>query len=175
VGSSKSRRLLEVMNADALSFARNVMTLLDQGTFTSTYKYALLIALIELCQEGANEDGDGEIMETRSIAGRMVQLYWGHQSLYKQVDPPRRLTQTSQQGKEITMLNAIQEATATRDLRLRRLRSSFPSEYERLIRIAHGVLRREPLPKLQTLARGKGHFVFIYDWPDGGDRSRIRF
>jgi len=34
-----------------IRFAEKVLALLDQGTFTATYKYAVLLGLMDLCME----------------------------------------------------------------------------------------------------------------------------
>ena len=41
----------------AISFAEKLLVLLDEGTFTATCKYAVLLALIDLCMERAAPDG----------------------------------------------------------------------------------------------------------------------
>jgi hypothetical protein len=38
----------------AIAFAERVLTLLDDGSFTATYKYAVLLGLIDLCMEGVS-------------------------------------------------------------------------------------------------------------------------
>ena len=37
---------------DAIGFAEKVLELLDESRYTATYKYAVLLALIDLCLEG---------------------------------------------------------------------------------------------------------------------------
>ena len=37
---------------DTIAFAERVLTLLDDGSFTATYKYAVLLGLTDLCLEG---------------------------------------------------------------------------------------------------------------------------
>lgn len=48
------------MNAEtgANAFAERVLTLLDEGSFTATYKYAVLLGLMDLCMERASAKGD---------------------------------------------------------------------------------------------------------------------
>lgn len=39
------------------TFGEKILNLLDQGRFTSTYKYAVLLALVDLCLENPKPDG----------------------------------------------------------------------------------------------------------------------
>ena len=59
-----------------LTFLRDLRRLLDEGTFTATYKYALLHAIADLCV--TNGDGSGEALtfSTRELADRFIRLYW---------------------------------------------------------------------------------------------------
>ncbi len=43
--------------ADAIGFGEKVLAMLDQGSFTATYKYAVLLALVDVCLETADSDG----------------------------------------------------------------------------------------------------------------------
>jgi hypothetical protein len=41
------------MAPEILPFLERMLLLLGQGNFTTTYKYAVLLALVDLCVEGA--------------------------------------------------------------------------------------------------------------------------
>ena len=40
-----------------LDFLQNIQRLLEEGTFTATYKFALLLALADLCVERGTDTG----------------------------------------------------------------------------------------------------------------------
>lgn len=62
---------------DLVAFAERVLALLDQGTFVATYKYAVLLALMDLCPEGTQRDGAApDCVTTRQLAEKVVELYW---------------------------------------------------------------------------------------------------
>ena len=64
---------------DAIGFAEKVLELLDEGRYTATYKYAVLLALIDLCLEGTQASGaPPEMVTTRQLADKIVELYWPH-------------------------------------------------------------------------------------------------
>lgn len=61
---------------DQLQFLNNIQRLLDEGQFTSTYKFALLMALADLAVEQGNDVG-GAL--TRLILGIMpccISSFW---------------------------------------------------------------------------------------------------
>src|SRR5438128_2710552 len=62
-----------------LALAERILDLLDQGRFTATYKYAVLLALLDLCLENAARDGAApDLLTTRQLAVKIVELYWPH-------------------------------------------------------------------------------------------------
>jgi hypothetical protein len=69
--------------ADAVAFAEKALALLDQGSYTATYKYAVLLALIDTCLEGADRHGRPPArVHPRTLAERVVELYWPQTSPY---------------------------------------------------------------------------------------------
>src|SRR6185369_868992 len=64
---------------DAIGFAEKVLELLDEGRYTATYKYAVLLALIDLCLEGTQASGaPPEMVTTRQLADKVLEIYWPH-------------------------------------------------------------------------------------------------
>ena len=58
----------------AIGFAEKVLELLDEGRYTATYKYAVLLALIDLCLEHTQASGaPPDTMTTRQLADKVVQ------------------------------------------------------------------------------------------------------
>lgn len=63
----------EKYDLDAIGLAEYVLALLDQGSFTATYKYAVLLALIDLCLEQTSKSGVAPSMvTTRNGAGGII-------------------------------------------------------------------------------------------------------
>ena len=59
-----------------IEFLSDVQRLLSEGSFVSTYKYALLLALADLCVElGRDDDGPLEI-PIRRIGEKFAEYYW---------------------------------------------------------------------------------------------------
>ena len=54
-------------------FAEQVLTLLDEGAFSATYKYAVMLALIDLCLEGTGRTGTApDMVNTRQLADKIL-------------------------------------------------------------------------------------------------------
>ena len=61
----------------AIGFAEKVLELLDEGRYTATYKYAVLLALIDVCLEHTESSGaPPDMVTTRQLADKIVELYW---------------------------------------------------------------------------------------------------
>src|SRR5512139_1470352 len=59
-----------------IQFLGNFQRLLSEGLFVAAYKYALLMALADICIErGRDDDGPLEL-PTRLIAEKFIQYYW---------------------------------------------------------------------------------------------------
>lgn len=65
--------------AAEVRFLENLQLVLAESQTSSTYKYALLIALADLCIEDARPDGEAELtIPIARIAEKFLELYWGH-------------------------------------------------------------------------------------------------
>lgn len=59
-----------------LKFLKNIQLILQSGSFSSTYKFALLISLSRLAIE-RGEDTDASLtLEYTDIAEKFIELYW---------------------------------------------------------------------------------------------------
>src|SRR5215831_16680535 len=59
-----------------IQFMVNIQRLLDEGLFTASYKFALLLALADLSIEQGDESGGSLDLTTYSIAEKFVCYYW---------------------------------------------------------------------------------------------------
>ncbi len=74
----------EANDLDAIGLAEYVLTLLDQGSFTATYKYAVLLALMDLCLEQTSKSGHPPTMVTTAqLAVKVIEIYWPHTAPFK--------------------------------------------------------------------------------------------
>ena len=60
-----------------LAFAEHCLELLDQGSFSATYKYAALLSLMDLCHEKAGPAGElPKPIPISDLAQGVMELYW---------------------------------------------------------------------------------------------------
>src|SRR5687768_6023144 len=63
---------------EQVAFLADLQRLLDEGQFTATYKFALLLSLADLAVELGDDSGEPLSLPLEVIAERFVSLYWGH-------------------------------------------------------------------------------------------------
>ncbi|PRP97551.1 HNH endonuclease [Enhygromyxa salina] len=149
---------------DTIAFATQLLELVHRADTTTSYKYALLIALTELAVEGHGRAGKGELT-TRQLATRVLELYWPQARAFHGGEHLRQLG-----GRGKSIVDHIAEFRASLDggasspqLAARRDRSG----YERLLDRLEWLLIRNPIPRLQRL--GKQPLDLLYDslsWPE---------
>src|SRR5689334_7716204 len=65
-----------------LEFLQLVQRLFDEGEFVATYKFALLVALVELSIERGDDTGSALKLDLKSIAEKFIEQYWPHAAPY---------------------------------------------------------------------------------------------
>jgi hypothetical protein len=148
----------------AIGFAEKVLELLDEGRYTATYKYALLLALMDVCLEETQKSGaPPEMVTTRQLAEKIVELYWPHTVPFVGVTPATVLKQnTTGQAEIISAITRFRAGHAP-DPSVPRWESRIraPKAYESLLRAVEWTLIKMPLPRLQMM--GQSLRPFIYD------------
>jgi hypothetical protein len=152
----------------AIAFAEKVFELLDQGVFTATYKYAVLLALIDLCHERFSRDGHApNSVTTRQLAEKVLDLYWPHAAPFGKRNP-RILRQNS--GSPAKILSLIvrfrEEQVKDPSAQLVRARLIAPSAHERLVRDVEWKLVEMPLPRLQRFGADEDRFIYEIEWDE---------
>lgn len=138
------------MSDTAIGFATRLLELVHRGGATSSYKYALLTALIELAIEARGRGVVGSaLVTTRELAERMLALYWQHalpwgeRGVLDQMGGGRRSLVD-----RIVELRALDERRTTTPSRAK---SAFPRQYGDVLDHFEYVLIRFPLRLLQQL------------------------
>jgi len=161
-------------DSDLVTFAERLMTLLDQGAFVATYKYAVLLGLLDLCLEKTARDGTAPTsVTTIELAQKVIELYWPHTMAFGRDDAGQVLKQNT--GKQAAILTAIQGFRARLDdpsTTLDRARQADPEGFLRLLHDVEWTLILMPLPRFQVVGRDLDPFLYRIGWDLGVERQR---
>jgi hypothetical protein len=156
-------------DGDAIAFAERLLALLDEGRVATTYKYAVMLALTDVCIERTNAAGSPpSVITTRQLAEKVVELYWPHTVPYRGRKPSGVLRQSGTGRAEILTLIQVFRAGLNADplAPLGRARNSAPTRFERLVRDVEWKLIEMPLPRLQTLRKHRVRFIYDIGWDE---------
>lgn len=163
---------------DIASFGEKILAILDRGSFTSTYKYAVLMALLDLALVKTQRDGAPPTMvTTRELAARVIELYWPH--TYDYPATARVLGQNlpqrdkKDQAEVLRLIQRFREADAGRGTIYRaRLRS--PDAWQGLLSDVEWKLVEMPLPRLQVIGGQAVPFLYVIGWDTRITRRQFR-
>ncbi len=144
---------------EQVEFLQKLQRLLREGSFTSTYKYALLLAICDLAVEHGDDAGSPLRLETRQIGEKFVQYYWRQAAPYAargRSEGGRPLLQnTDRQAAVVSELVEARRAGTTLTALRRDARA-----WQRLVGRVTAVVEKMPLWKLQTV--GTAPLEFLY-------------
>ncbi len=169
-----------VQDRGAIGLAEKVLTLLDQGRFTTTYKYAVLLGLMDLCLENTARSGaPPQMVTTRQLAEKVVELYWRQVSAFPDNGEVLRQTRgrRDQGAKILDEVRALREK-ATSSLHgpptVRRTRSELFDDYVACLDEVEWTLIRYPLLLLQRVGGEDVRFLYDVGWDDRVRRGHVR-
>jgi hypothetical protein len=141
---------------EQLVFLDHIQRLFDEGEFSATYKYALLLAITELAVEQGEDSGDTLVLLFRDIADKFLELYWPQAVPYRAAEQDGILIQNNgSQAAVIGLLHGLRGRHGT----LSRARAS--RDWGDAVRETVGLLKRMPLWRLQVLRRQEVPFLYI--------------
>lgn len=119
----------------ALAFAERLMTVLAWGRKTATYKCAVLLGIMDLCQEHSTPGGAApRRVATRQLAEKVVGLYWSHTVPF--ASGAEGLLRQNSGGRQAEILRSIRrfrdEALRDPSATLVRARHEAPEAFPRL-------------------------------------------
>lgn len=153
-----------------LRLAERILQLLDEGSFASTYKYAVLIALMDLCLEKTSQSGQPpETLTTAQLAEKIIQLYWPHTQPYDNGSVLRQVNGGTEAQAEIVkaLVGFRKDATleAGQSLPLARARAQAgQARWQKLVDSVEWTLIEMPLPRLQILGQQEDRFLYELGW-----------
>lgn len=91
---------------EQLKFLKNIQLILHSGSFSSTYKFALLISLSRLAIEKGEDSGESLSLEYTDIAEKFIELYW-KQAVPYTFNDEGQLILNQNNGKQAAIVNRI--------------------------------------------------------------------
>ena len=160
---------------DAIALAERVLAILDEGRFSTTYKFALFTAFLDLCMEKTSTKGVvPSVLTTYELASKVVESYWDHSLPYGQHGV---LRQGGNKGGQAEILRRICEArevrAGARSDTIFRARLQDPIGFESLVRFVEWKLIEMPIPRLQVLGRIEDRFLYQYNWTQSVSRAEV--
>ncbi|KQS00749.1 HNH endonuclease [Williamsia sp. Leaf354] len=161
--------------ADPLALGQKLVSILDDGLRTATYKLATLIALLDHAVEHVPADTDAEVhVDLDDLAARVIALYWrpvrdldGHY-LRQSSNPVARIPDTVRTFR--TLASRVGGTEPTVDVAAR----SHPTDYLAAVATVKQVLVTQPLYRLQRVRGAQRHEYFLYDDTWLSDRVSAR-
>lgn len=155
---------------EPLAFAQLLLGLIDEGRRTATYKLALLLALLDCSLLQTDAQGrPGRRISTRTLAARVVHLYWPQVQPFSLDGAPATVLSQSSQRRAVTVdaVAHLRELASARGLTtLHGAVSSLPGEYETCLDLVELNFVQMPLGKLQRPAGVVGNAYPRFLYPD---------
>jgi len=152
-----------------IEFLGYLQRLLDEGGFTATYKFALLMALADLAVELGDDEGGPLEITSEQIARKFI-LYYSRQARpFVPADPQAGASILHQNtGKQAAVVSVVAEAQSEYSWHDGQTPNLLLKDASLVSRVA-GIVRVMPLWKLQTL----GGQVVDFLYPNAGTGHAI--
>jgi hypothetical protein len=151
---------------DALALGEKLLSMLEESARTTTYKPALLLALIDRVQEFADQDS----VPVRALAERVIELYWPQTLAYPTTGNVLKQSQTAGgRAAIVAEILAFRSELATPSRALPPTVRQAP-QWELLVSRVEETLAQWPIPRLQR-PYAPFLYTFAWRWEDEGGWS----
>jgi 5-methylcytosine-specific restriction endonuclease McrA len=166
-----------------LAFAEQLVQLLEQGRKSATYKFAVVLGLMDLCIEHASAKGEApQSVTTHQLAQKVLELYWPHSRPFigcgdeAARDAEEKVLKQSRGG-QVEVLSLIERFQRNHKIdasaNLARARARSAAAFDKLVREVEWKLVEMPLPKLQRVGGKNYPFIYTINWGDDVKRSEF--
>lgn len=147
-------------------FLTRVQELLGEGSKSSTYKFALLQAIADLCVEKPQpKHGDSLPIHLHDLARKFAAYYWMHDRPFSNGEP---LSQHNNKRKPLAILNVLEEYRRVEGDSL----ASLQNDSKVVAKIARTV-RDMPIKHLQNVGDHSDEFIYSFDDLKNGQEINI--
>ncbi|WP_405230356.1 HNH endonuclease [Lentisalinibacter sediminis] len=151
---------------EQIGFLTTLQRLLEEGSFVSTYKYALLMALADLSVE-STEEGDGALtVPLDAIARKFIEYYWPQTApfgsgLGHEPGAGDSATLLQNTGRQAEVIRKVAEARGTYGRMTQAQRDA--RAWRSLVRQVRSTIVKMPLWKLQIVGREPVEFLYRHE------------
>ena len=168
-------RIAAADEPSAIAFGEKLLALLDTGSFTTSYKYALLLALLDATLEGTDPEGaPPRWLSGRDLGRRVLELYWRQARPYTDRGP---LRQSALRDLVVKVADLRERLGLPEHLPLAVARQRHPTAVGALERDAVATVIRYPIPRLQRFGSGasavEDRFLYELGWDDMISPARV--
>lgn len=154
---------------EQIDFLRRFQRLLMEGQFTASYKFALLLAIADLCVLKGDDSGTTLELQVSDIAEKFIELYWQQCRPFQSESHSTGNILQQNTGGQAAVIKKIVAAQNDFGGSLSRLKLTAPDLWRSLTRSVKRVVIEMPLWKLQTV--GAERLDFLYENLDTSTRS----
>lgn len=155
------------------AFAQRLLQLLEQGRIVATYKYAVLLALLDVLVENSNANGAAPAaVKTRDLADAVLEIYWPHTRPFADHDQLRQ--NRAGQAEIVSLISTFRVSTVgDASSPLSTARWKAPEAYQRLARLVEWKLIEMPIGKLQLVGDQYDPFLYELGWSTPPTRAAV--
>jgi len=141
-----------------INFLQKIQRLLEEGKFTSTYKFALLLSLVDLAVEKGDDTGEALEISVRDISEKMIWIYWKQAIPFPASESVESILYQNN-DRQAAIVNAI--SSARNHSRGSLARAMADSDTSRtLITKVSATVKEMPLWKLQKINNELDDFLY---------------
>lgn len=150
---------MEALYKHQIDFISYMQRLLQEGDFSSTYKFAFLHALADICIERDVPSNGQLVISFNEIVEKLILLYWQHAKPFfvegEQLQGGILLQNSGKQAKIIADIIELQDSGA-RNLTQAKASKFWPQIYRNTL----DTLKKGPLWRLQILSKQEDCYLF---------------
>lgn len=147
-----------------LNFLRDIQWLLESSSYNSTYKFALLMSLVNLSIESGIGDNSPHTISYRQLAEQFMHLYWRQTNPFSAQDQHSILKQGTNSGKDAVIEQILKLQQLTKTKNLNGARSSDPKNWKSTLSKVANIVKDKPARHLQSAENNNNReFVYVYD------------
>ncbi len=143
-----------------IEFLHHLQRIFEEGDFSATYKFALLLALAEIAVEAGDDSGAPVAIRLLAIAEKFIELYWRQAAPYSTAaGTPGVLSQN--RGAQAAVIRHVGALHTLGRGNFAAARQS--AAWRQRVRMIAGIVRDMPVRHLQIIAGRQQSF--LYDFP----------